>query len=81
MFPEGTRQREGLAKRRQARPHTGAARIALEAGVPLVPAAIAAPTGSRGSGRCASPTASRSPLDDLAGLDQSEAARDRRPTG
>jgi 1-acyl-sn-glycerol-3-phosphate acyltransferase len=41
MFPHGTRQRKGLVKRYQAKAHTGAARIALEAGVPLVPAAIA----------------------------------------
>jgi 1-acyl-sn-glycerol-3-phosphate acyltransferase len=41
MFPEGTRRRKGLRKRFEARWHTGAARIALEAGVPLVPAAIA----------------------------------------
>jgi 1-acyl-sn-glycerol-3-phosphate acyltransferase len=40
MFPEGTRRRKGLVKRFQARPRTGAARIALEAGVPLVPAAV-----------------------------------------
>lgn len=40
MFPEGTRRRKGLRKRHEARWHTGAARIALEAGVPLVPAAI-----------------------------------------
>jgi 1-acyl-sn-glycerol-3-phosphate acyltransferase len=40
MFPEGTRRRKGLRKKHQARPHTGAARIALEAGVPLVPAAV-----------------------------------------
>ena len=40
MFPEGTRQRKGLRKKWQARPHTGAARIAHEAGAPLVPAAI-----------------------------------------
>ena len=40
MFPEGTRQKKGLRKKREARPHTGAARIALTAGVPLVPAAI-----------------------------------------
>jgi 1-acyl-sn-glycerol-3-phosphate acyltransferase len=40
MFPEGTRRRKGLRKKWEARPHTGAARIALEAGVPLVPAAI-----------------------------------------
>jgi 1-acyl-sn-glycerol-3-phosphate acyltransferase len=41
MFPEGTRQVKGLRKKHAARPHTGAARIALAAGVPLVPAAIA----------------------------------------
>ena len=40
MFPEGTRQRKGLVKRHEARPHTGAARIALAAEAPLVPAAI-----------------------------------------
>ena len=40
MFPEGTRRKKGLRKKREARPHTGAARIALSAGVPLVPAAI-----------------------------------------
>src|SRR3954466_12201754 len=41
MFPEGTRRTKGLLKKREARPRTGAARIALEAGVPLVPAAVA----------------------------------------
>src|SRR5213080_3774074 len=41
MFPEGTRRRKGLRKRHVARAHTGAARIALGAGAPLVPAAIA----------------------------------------
>jgi 1-acyl-sn-glycerol-3-phosphate acyltransferase len=41
MFPEGTRRTKGLVKRHRARPRSGAARIALEAGVPLVPAAIA----------------------------------------
>jgi 1-acyl-sn-glycerol-3-phosphate acyltransferase len=40
MFPEGTRRRKGMRKRRQARWHSGAARIAIEAAVPLVPAAI-----------------------------------------
>jgi perosamine synthetase len=41
IFPEGTRRRKGLHKKREARPHTGAARVAIAAGVPLVPAAIA----------------------------------------
>jgi len=40
MFPEGTRQIKGMRKKHVARPHSGAARIALTAGVPLVPAAI-----------------------------------------
>ena len=40
MFPEGTRRRKGLRKKHEARPHPGAARIALAAGVPLVPAAV-----------------------------------------
>lgn len=41
MFPEGTRRRKGLVKKHAVRPRSGAARIALEAGVPLVPAAVA----------------------------------------
>jgi 1-acyl-sn-glycerol-3-phosphate acyltransferase len=41
MFPEGTRRSKGLLKKHEARPRTGAARIALQAGVPLVPAAVA----------------------------------------
>ena len=41
IFPEGTRRTKGLVKKHQARPHTGAARVALEAAVPLIPAAIA----------------------------------------
>lgn len=41
MFPHGTRARKGITKKYQPRAHSGAARIALEADVPLVPAAIA----------------------------------------
>ena len=40
MFPEGTRRKKGLVKKHEARPHTGAVRVALGAGVPLIPAAI-----------------------------------------
>ena len=40
MFPEGTRRQKGLRKKHAPRWHNGAARIALEAGVPLVPAGI-----------------------------------------
>jgi 1-acyl-sn-glycerol-3-phosphate acyltransferase len=39
IFPEGTRRNKG-SKKHVARPRTGAARVALQAGVPLVPAAI-----------------------------------------
>ena len=41
MFPEGTRRRKGVRKRHEARWRSGAARIALTARVPLVPAGIA----------------------------------------
>ena len=57
MFPEGTRRRKGLRKKHEARPHTGAARIALEAGVPLVPAAVKGTDRLPGSARSASPSA------------------------
>jgi 1-acyl-sn-glycerol-3-phosphate acyltransferase len=75
MFPEGTRRRKGLRKRRQAQAHTGAARIALAAGVPLVPAGI---TGTDGL-RSLQPWRVRygPPIDvsDLDGLPPAEAAR------
>ena len=47
MFPEGTRREKGMRKRRRAHAHTGAARIALRAGVPLVPAGIKGTNGLR----------------------------------
>ncbi len=40
MFPEGTRRTKGMRKRFDSRPRSGAARIALAAEVPLIPAAI-----------------------------------------
>jgi len=40
IFPEGTRRSKGLRKKHQARPHSGPARVALAARVPLVPAAV-----------------------------------------
>ncbi len=74
MFPEGTRRTKGLRKKHEARWHTGAARIALEAGVPLVPAAIA---GTDRLGRLARLRVVYGPpvpLDDLAALPLADAA-------
>jgi 1-acyl-sn-glycerol-3-phosphate acyltransferase len=75
MFPEGTRRSKGLRKRHEARWHTGAARIALEAGVPLVPAGI---SGTERLGRLGPLRVAYGPaipVDDLAELDADEAAR------
>ncbi|HEV7640066.1 MAG TPA: lysophospholipid acyltransferase family protein, partial [Gaiellaceae bacterium] len=47
MFPEGTRRKKGLRKKYEAGAHTGAARIALEADVPLVPAGVKGTDGLR----------------------------------
>ena len=47
MFPEGTRRRKGLRKKHAAHAHSGAARIAIDAGVPLVPAGIKGTDGLR----------------------------------
>ena len=81
--PGGHAPRERAASRgTRPRPHTGAARIALEAGVPLVPAAIAGTDRLTRLGPLrVRLRAARSPLDDLRDLDRREAARDRRPTG
>jgi 1-acyl-sn-glycerol-3-phosphate acyltransferase len=76
MFPHGTRQRKGLIKRHQPKAHTGAARIALEAGVPLVPAAIAGTDRLSRLERLSVRYGEPIPLDDLASLEVSEAARE-----
>jgi 1-acyl-sn-glycerol-3-phosphate acyltransferase len=75
MFPEGTRRRKGLRKKWTAQAKTGAARIALEAGVPLVPAGIKGTNALARLGRLSVRYGPPIPLDDLAGLDSTEAAR------
>ena len=75
MFPEGTRRRKGLRKTRQAQAHTGAARIALEAGVPLVPAGIKGTNGLRRLQAWRVRYGSPVELDDLGALPPAEAAR------
>ena len=75
MFPEGTRQKKGMRKKFQARPHTGAARIALAAGVPLVPAAIAGTDRLSRLGPLRVAYGPAIETTDLAELDADEAAR------
>src|SRR5262249_44338529 len=65
MFPEGTRRVKGLRKRHEAQPQTGAARIALRAGVPLVPAAVAGTDRLARLGRLEAVYAPPLDLDDL----------------
>ena len=75
MFPEGTRRRKGLRKRHEARWHTGAARIALEAGVPLVPAGIAGTERLARLGPLRVAYGAPVDLDDLDGLPLAERSR------
>jgi 1-acyl-sn-glycerol-3-phosphate acyltransferase len=75
MFPEGTRRRKGLRKKWEAQSHTGAARIALEAGVPLVPAGIKGTDDLRRLAPIKVRYGAPIPLDDLGSLDVAEAAR------
>lgn len=76
MFPEGTRRSKGLRKKHEARAHSGAARIALQAEAPLVPAAI------KGTDRLSRLAPVRVafgkpvPVDDLAGVDVKSAAHE-----
>jgi len=76
MFPEGTRRRKGLRKKHEARAHTGAARIALTAGAPLVPAAIKGTDKLSRLGPLRVAYGRSIPLDDLRGQEISPAARE-----
>jgi 1-acyl-sn-glycerol-3-phosphate acyltransferase len=75
IFPEGTRREKGLVKKFQARPHTGAARVALEARVPLIPAGIAGTDNIRRLGPLRVAYGPPVPLDDLKDADRREAAQ------
>jgi 1-acyl-sn-glycerol-3-phosphate acyltransferase len=76
MFPEGTRQRKGLRKKHQPKAHTGAARIALAAGAPLVPAAIEGTDRLTRLGPLRVAFGEPLDLSDLDGRDPREAAQD-----
>lgn len=73
MFPEGTRQLKGLRKKFEHKPRTGSARIALTAGVPLVPAAIKGVDRLSRLAKLKVAYGEAVPLDDLADLTPREA--------
>ena len=76
MFPEGTRRTKGLVKRHEARPRSGAARIALEAGVPLVPAAVKGTDKLTRLGALRVAYGEPVPIDDLRDREVGDAARE-----
>jgi 1-acyl-sn-glycerol-3-phosphate acyltransferase len=76
MFPEGTRRSKGLRKKHRPHPHTGAARIALAAGVPLVPAALRGMERLSRLGPVRLVFGPPIPLDDLKSLDSRRAAHE-----
>lgn len=71
IYPEGARRRG-----REHRPRTGAARTALAAGVPVVPAALRGTDGWRERRRWRVAFGAPVDLSDLAGLDDNAAARE-----
>ena len=75
MFPEGTRRKKGLRKTRQAQAHTGAARIALDADVPLVPAGVKGTDGLRRLQAWRVRYGAPVEIDDLRGLPAADAVR------
>lgn len=80
MFPEGTRRKKGIRKKIEPSPRPGAARIALEADAPLVPAAIKGTDHLLRLARMRVAFGPPVPLDDLRDLalrDAAQAATDR----
>jgi 1-acyl-sn-glycerol-3-phosphate acyltransferase len=74
MFPEGTRRSKGMRKKFSARPRGGSARIALAAGVPLVPAAIKGTDRMLDLPRLKVAYGKPIPVDDLAGIPPKDAS-------
>lgn len=74
IFPEGTRRTKGVVKKHEARPHTGAVRVALAADVPLVPAAIGGTDRLKRLGPLRVAYGTPVELDDLRDRDAREAA-------
>jgi len=76
MFPEGTRRTKGLVKRFESRPRSGAARIALEGGVPLVPVAVKGTDKLTRLGRLTVAYGAPVDIDDLRGRDVGDVAHE-----
>lgn len=74
MFPEGTRRSKGLRKKFTPEPHAGTARIALNAGVPLIPVGVRGTDRLLGRGRISVAYGPPIPVDDLAGMPRKRAA-------
>ncbi len=76
IFPEGTRRNKGRRNRsRRSRPGSGAARVALIAGVPLVPAAIGGTESLMKLGPLRVAYGPPIELDDLGGMDIRSASK------
>lgn len=76
MFPEGTRRDKGIVKKHAHRPRTGAARIAMAAKVPLVPAAIDGTDRLSRVPKLKVAYGPPIPMDDLAGMTPRDASRE-----
>ena len=76
IFPEGTRRNKGRKKgSRRSKPGSGAARVALTAGVPLVPAAIGGTESLMKLGPLRVAYGPPVDLDDLKGMDVRSASK------
>jgi 1-acyl-sn-glycerol-3-phosphate acyltransferase len=75
MFPEGTRRSKGIIKKFEHRPRSGSARIALAAGVPLVPAAIKGTDRLRRFAKLKVAYGEPVPMDELDGMTPRDAAQ------
>ncbi|HEY5058400.1 MAG TPA: lysophospholipid acyltransferase family protein [Gaiellaceae bacterium] len=74
MFPEGTRRQSGRKKKFMPEPHAGTARIALNAGVPLIPVGIVGTDRLLGWKRIGVAYGPPIVVDDLTGMSRKRAA-------
>lgn len=74
MFPEGTRRQSGKKKKFAPEPHAGTARIALNAGVPLIPVGVVGTDRLLSLNRIGVAYGPAIQVDDLAGMPRKRAA-------